>query len=178
VPHSSNALQLWLVRHGLTASNEAGRISGWEDPELTPTGREQAEAVAERLVDEGFDGVWTSDLRRARQTAALAWGEGVSPDPRLRELNFGVLEGRVWRELPKATLTAMKQFDLFVAEGGESTAELGQRLLSFLSDLPPGRHLVFTHGGVIHWLLCRFGDGAWLSCGELVKLDVRLDDPV
>jgi probable phosphoglycerate mutase len=152
-------------------------ISGWEDPELTAAGRGQAEAVAEGLAGEEFDGVWSSDLRRTRQTAALAWGKEVSPDHRLRELNFGVLEGRVWRELPETTLTAMKQFESFVAEGGESTAQLGERLLSFLSELSPGRHLVFTHGGVIHWLLCRFGDAAWIGCGQLVKLDIHLEDP-
>lgn len=174
---SSTVLRLWLVRHGLTASNEAGLISGWEDPELTATGRGQAEAVAEGIAGEEFVGVWSSDLRRARQTAALAWAKEASPDPRLRELNFGVLEGQVWRELPEATLTAMKQFESFVAEGGESTEELGERLLSFLSELPGGRHLVFTHGGVIHWLLRRFGETAWVECGQVVKLDICPEEP-
>ena len=61
-----------LVRHGQSTSNVDPQVGGWQDPELTPLGKRQAEAIATRLT-KLLDGrevvIYSSHLRRARETA-------------------------------------------------------------------------------------------------------------
>jgi len=142
--------RLWLVRHGATAWSEAGRLTGWTDVPLSPAGREQARALGRRLAARSFDGVWTSDLTRAAETAGLAWGEAI-PDRRLREVDFGALEGMRWEELSAEDRERLIAFEGL--PGGERVADLRRRVRGFLDALGGGRHLVFTHGGVIRLLL-------------------------
>ena len=141
-----------LVRHGATSWSEAGRLCGWTDVALSPAGRARASALAPRLGRRGFDGVWSSDLSRALETARLAAGEPVA-DARLREIDFGDLEGCRWDQLDASTREALLGFDGFRAPGGGSAGDLRARAASFVGNLPPGRHLVVTHGGVIRALL-------------------------
>lgn len=144
--------RLWLVRHGATEWSEAGRLSGWTDVPLSPGGREQARRLGSRLAERAFDGVWSSDLGRAVETARLARG-GARLDARLRELDFGELEGRLWDELPAEARRALLTFAEDGPPGGERVADLRKRVHAWLADLGGGRHLVFTHGGVIRLLL-------------------------
>ncbi len=102
------ALRLRIVRHAQTEHNINHLMQGWSDSPITERGREQIEAVAERLSTERFDLAFSSDLQRTRTTA-----EGILArlDPRppirfdelLREWNFGSHEERpaadVWREV-------------------------------------------------------------------------------
>ena len=67
-------------------------------------GRRQAELVAERLAEQKIDAIYASDLRRAWETAQIIAeksGLQVIPEPRLRELKFGVLEGLTFDEAQK-----------------------------------------------------------------------------
>ena len=82
-----------LVRHGQSTWNLDRRFCGWSDPDLSDLGRWQAEQLADSFRGLTFDTVWASDLKRAMQTAQLAWGQHET-DPRLREIHFGDLEGR------------------------------------------------------------------------------------
>jgi 2,3-bisphosphoglycerate-dependent phosphoglycerate mutase len=115
-------------------------------------------------------------------TARLAWGEPQT-DPRLREIDFGSLEGARWPELGQELDRAILDFDAFHAPDGESVESLRERALSFLVDLPPGRHLVFTHGGVIRVLTRDLGLDRFLGTGALAVVDwstrrlLRLDEP-
>ncbi len=167
---STGILEIWLVRHGETTRSVVREVAGWSDPPLTERGRREAGALADRLASVDFDGVWASDLVRALETARLAWGEPV-PDRRLRELNFGDLEGLPFAEVDEATRDAVLQFREFAAPGGESLEDLERRLESFLSGLPPGRHLLFVHGGVIRALTRRLGLDRFLPTGSLVAVD-------
>jgi probable phosphoglycerate mutase len=96
---------------------------------------------------------WTSDLRRCQETAQLA-GLQATADTRLRELDFGELEGAAWNQLSLTNRQSLTDFDQFVAPGGESVTQLKARVHAFLSDLDRGRHIIVTHGGVIR-LICR-----------------------
>src|SRR5579864_7789080 len=87
-----------LARHGETDDNrEPLRFQGWRDTPLNDTGRRQATELAERMADEAPGGLWSSDLRRARETAEIVGrrlGLQVRLDRRLREAYRGRWEGR------------------------------------------------------------------------------------
>jgi len=165
------SVRLWLVRHGATIRTGES-LSGWSDVPLSSEGREQAGALGERLRRRSFDGRWTSDLPRARETARIAVG-GAQPDARLRELDFGDLEGRRWGEIAPSVQAALLRFDGARPPGGESVEELRGRVEAFLSTLVPGRHLVFTHGGVIRMLLRERGCDRVVAPGSITILPWR-----
>jgi probable phosphoglycerate mutase len=163
------SIRLWLVRHGGTDWSDAGRLNGWTDVPLNDRGRLQARLLRGQLAGREFTGVWSSDLARAAETARLAVGEPVL-EPSLRELDFGRLEGKRWKELPAAVQGALLEFGGFEAPGGESTAALEQRVVGFLRGLSGGEHVLFTHGGVIRALLLEAGRDARVVPGELLHL--------
>jgi probable phosphoglycerate mutase len=163
-------VRLWLVRHGATDWSDEGRLCGWTDVPLSEKGRGQAKILRRRLEGQGFDGVWTSDLSRASESARLAVGR-PHPDRGLRELDFGELEGRRWRDCDEPTREALVRFEGFVAPGGESVRDLEERVGGFLSELTTGDHLVFTHGGVVRLLTRQQGDASILAPGELAVLE-------
>jgi 2,3-bisphosphoglycerate-dependent phosphoglycerate mutase len=162
-------MTLWLVRHGDTEWSEQGRLCGWADPPLSPAGIEQAARLPSRLRHRRFDAAWSSDLARASEFARLSFGE-ARPDVRLREIDFGDIEGKTWDELDGATQAALLRFEGFAAPGGESVETLRERVLGFLGELGPGTQLIFTHGGVIRLLQGLSGSGHSPRPGELVVL--------
>jgi len=165
--------RLWLVRHGATDWSDAGRLTGWRDIPLNDEGRRQAQLLRTRLRSIEFDGIWSSDLSRAMETARVAVG-GARADERLRELDFGELEGRTWDQCSPEVQAELFSFDRFVAPGGESVSELRTRIFAFTDTLPDGRHLIFTHGGVIRVLLRLLGRDHAVPPGGLVQL-VRIE---
>ncbi len=89
------SIQITYFVHGTTTDNEQHISSGWKDVELSELGRQQSVALKEQTKDKKFDVVFCSDLKRAHDSAKLAW-EGVHeiiPDARLRECNYGDLNG-------------------------------------------------------------------------------------
>lgn len=163
-------LELWLVRHGETPASRDGRFAGWDDVPLTERGADQARALRPVLGGERFDGVWSSDLQRAVDTARLAWGEAAR-DRRLREISFGELEGQPWDAVDERHRQALVEFAGFDPPGGETLERVGARLDDFLGGLPRGRHLVFTHGGVIRLLSRRAGEMEFVATGTVLALD-------
>jgi broad specificity phosphatase PhoE len=172
LPHSTTALShapeasaLWLVRHGESTWNELGLAQGHrDDAELTARGVEQAAAVAERFRGLAVSALYSSDLRRAMQTAnafSKVLGLPVITDARLRERNMGVIEGG-----PLAAATPDKTgLDAGLVadpdtspDGGESVRELYQRAAAFCDDLvdQPGTQaadvVVVAHGGTLRVL--------------------------
>ncbi len=162
--------ELWLVRHGETLRSVEGRIAGWADTPLSERGRDEARAVAPLLDGTEFDGVWSSDLVRAKETAELAWGESES-SPLLREIGFGELEGCRWRDLEPEIAKSLFEFRTFQAPQGESLVEVSARLNRFIDGLASGRHLIFVHGGVIRVLTWRLGLDRFIATGSLVGVN-------
>ena len=150
-------LQVYLVRHGETVWNAERRIQGQSDSPLTEKGEQQAHQVGERVKDWGITHIISSDLGRTRRTAEIiadACGCAVTLDPRLRELNMGVLEKR-----PLDGLTAEEEtWRAGLVNGteggripdGESMTEMAERMHDALNtclDLPAGsRPLIVSHG--------------------------------
>jgi probable phosphoglycerate mutase len=162
---------LWLVRHGATSWSDAGRLNGWTDVHLNEPGRASARRLRPRLSRTSFAGIWSSDLRRSTETALLAVG-GAAADSRLRELDFGDLEGSRWEELPPHIQDALLLFDAFAAPGGESVQDLRNRVVEFTANLAPGEHLVFTHGGIIRLLLRETGSDRTVVPGAVVRVAI------
>jgi broad specificity phosphatase PhoE len=149
---------LLIARHGETDWNRARRWQGHADRPLTERGRAQAAELAERLADIALDGVYSSDLRRARDTAeAVAPGQGVDVVqlPELREVDVGSWEGLTREE---AETRFPDGFRRWLAGGtgwedGESYAEMSTRVLGAVeriaNDDEGGRLLIVSHGGPV-----------------------------
>jgi broad specificity phosphatase PhoE len=159
--HGSDTL--FLVRHGETDWNAAGRWQGQTDIPLNARGREQAREVALRLRKEGVRSIASSDLLRARATAELIAAElGLTVnhlDAGLRERRFGCFEGLTREEVAARFPEAWAGYlaDPGPAPpGGESRDELvGRLLLAVVSAAArlPGPLLVVMHGGAMRALL-------------------------
>jgi broad specificity phosphatase PhoE len=87
-------LTLYYSPHMTSVDNEAGRASGHADVPLSDSGRLLAVELGQHYAAIRVDAVYCSDLRRATETAAIAFGPRGPPiiaDPRLREIDFGAL---------------------------------------------------------------------------------------
>ena len=155
-------LELWLIRHGESTWNRENRVQGHSDVPLSEPGVAQAEALARRLQAQRFDAVFSSDLQRAHHTARLALpGAEICCDARLREIHFGVLEGKIWEGLggDEGRILESWREDPYLNRlpQGESYRDLAERVAAWLDDLPrAGRVAAFAHGGTIRSALYRF----------------------
>jgi 2,3-bisphosphoglycerate-dependent phosphoglycerate mutase len=152
-----------FIRHGETDANREQRFQGQIDTPLNANGHAQAQRLAARLADTPHDRLFTSDLQRARETAAplaAAWARSALPLPALREQSFGMLEGLRVAEVPTLhpELWAhwlQHQAD-FALPGGESLRGFHDRVLGAvrtLAEAHPGERIaVVTHGGVLDML--------------------------
>lgn len=163
-------VKLWLVRHGETAWNAEHRFQGWTDVPLNDAGREQARVLGEALSSQEFDHIWSSDLGRAVETARIARGEPIQ-DQRLRELDFGDIEGSKWDELSEEVRTSLQLFDSFAAPNGESIVGFRKRITDFLDGLSPGRHLIFAHGGVVRAVMRECGTDGFPAHTDIIHLN-------
>lgn len=150
-------LELWLIRHGETDWNREGRIQGQTDTELNDLGREQAKRLAMRLEDESFDTVYSSDLSRAHETARIVLpNEEPHLDERLREMSFGVLEGKKRDEFTSEeeellNKTLRHEPKDFRPPQGESRLDLYKRVVDWMDEIPDeGRIGAFVHGGTVN----------------------------
>lgn len=151
-------VRISFIRHGRTPWNADRRLLGWTDIGLDGVGEQQAIALGERIDISPYDRVITSDLSRATATARLAGWAGAGADWRLREIDFGQIEGMTWSELPDQMREELVAFDGFVAPGGESTATFVDRIVDALDTFDEGAHMVVTHGGVIRAVLRQCGE--------------------
>jgi broad specificity phosphatase PhoE len=169
-------VNLYLARHGQTAYNLEGRFQGQLPVPLDETGRVQAAELAERAAAQGFAALWTSPLRRARETAdVVAERIGLTPreDPRLMETDAGDWTDRSFAEVqaqaPELFAAFLAGSPDFAFPGGESFAEQEKRVAAALDDVERGQlpALVVCHGMVIRAALS-LRSGHWLRHGERV----------
>jgi broad specificity phosphatase PhoE len=152
---------LYLARHGESDWNVERRWQGNADRPLTDLGRRQAGQLAERLASTPLDAVYSSDLRRARETAeAVARRQGleVRTLAALREVDVGSWSGLTREEVeerfPAAFATWREGGHGW--EGGEAYEDMAERVVTAVLEIagshPGGSVLVVAHGGPIRAL--------------------------
>jgi probable phosphoglycerate mutase len=188
----SRERRIVLLRHGRTEWNATGRFQGQLDSPLDLIGRAQAAAAAVAVAPMEPDVLVTSDLVRARDTAAAVADEtGLSPtvDERLREIDLGA-----WQGLTRAEARAQftEEYDRWrLGEdarrgGGETYAEVGARSAACVTELSSQTGagslvLAVTHGGTARatigtlmgldpdtwWRLAPLGNCRWSLLGDI-----------
>lgn len=150
------ATTILMARHGETEWNRESRFQGHADTTLNEGGREQARALAERLVGENVAAVYASPLRRAHETAEIVaerLGLEVEAIDALREVDVGSWSGLTRAEIEQRFPEGFRRWLEFGHgwDDGESYEELGTRVLAALAELarrhPEERVLVVSHGG-------------------------------
>jgi probable phosphoglycerate mutase len=151
---------LLVIRHGETVWNIEHRYQGHGDSPLTETGRSQVSALGRRMRGLPFDTLISSDLGRTRETAAIIadyTGHAVALDSRLRERNYGVLEGLTVSEIKAAHPAVLDRLNTddpdYVVPQGESHRQHYQRNIAFIEELlaqkSGAKVAVVAHGGVL-----------------------------
>src|SRR5690349_1250603 len=126
-------MELVYETHSISVDNERGVATGWLPGELSAEGRRLAGELGRRRRDDGIACVFTSDLRRAVETAEIAFAGTeieVRADPRLRECNYGELNGAPVRQLDPRARFADEPYP-----GGESYRDCVGKLRRFLHDV-------------------------------------------
>nr|WP_314144157.1 histidine phosphatase family protein [uncultured Rhodococcus sp.] len=151
-----------LLRHGRSTSNNAGTLAGRSaGVELDDRGREQAQAVADRLGDLPVAEIVRSPLLRCEQTVEpLAAALGLSPvvEHRLVEVDYGQWTGRAIKELLAEPLWKVVQQhpSAAVFPDGEGLATVQQRAVQAVRE--HDARLAAQHGRDVLWVACSHGD--------------------
>jgi broad specificity phosphatase PhoE len=166
--------RLYFMRHGETDWNRDGRLQGHTETALNARGRRQAESLGRylpRLVETEYAArldalpFYSSPMRRTRQTVELLREKAALPpsgyqaEDRLREIGFGVWEGKNWHEIRFRDPIAARERDLnrwdFQPPGGESYAMVLDRVSAWLATIDHDA-CVIAHGGIarVMMVLC------------------------
>ncbi len=159
--------KLYFIRHAEAEGNLYRRSQGHYDANITPLGRAQLRALAERFRAVQLDALWASDLHRTQSTAAAV--RKAHPElalhlsPRLREIDVGV-----WEDMPWGNIAARwpKEMEFFTHDpekwsvtGGEPYRAVADRMEAMARELgekyPEGSVAVVSHGLAIRALVCR-----------------------
>jgi broad specificity phosphatase PhoE len=160
-------MRIFLLRHGATDWNLAGKCQGLTDIELNAAGRAQADAAAETLAAEAVAAIYSSRLKRALATAAaVARRHGLEAvvEENLHELDHGELEGLTFAEIHSVHTEFIRDWRERPAEalvpGGEQLAAVERRAWEALQRIV-ARHrddetlVVVSHNFPILSVLCR-----------------------
>ena len=187
--------EILFIRHGETDCNKKNLYYGHLNPGLNKTGIWQLKNTRKKLekLNEKIDIVFSSDLKRCRESLELLEiDKNIKThfSEKLRELNFGTLEGKTYKEIernfPRYVKEMQNNWRYFKAESGESLDDLQMRVSKKLNKIKTENQnkkiLVVAHAGVIQSLISYylFGnlDGYWqfkLDNGSITKMTVMED---
>lgn len=159
-------MNLILIRHGETDWNRIGRCQGVADIVLNENGKRQARELAHSLKDRKIDAIYSSDLKRAHETAqhiAEHHGLSVQLEPGLQEMNQGDLEGLSFPDIRDQYAEVLKQWrespETLRLPSGESLIEVQERawkVFEKVHDNHLGETVVaVSHNLTIITLLCK-----------------------
>lgn len=155
-------MNLYIIRHGQTEWNITHKLQGKADIQLNDKGIEQAKQAKNIFNNLDIDLIICSTLDRAKETAKIINEDKNIPiiyDERIRERNYGILEGCSTREIDIKRL--MNYYINEKVEKGESSKQFFKRIYDFLNELESNYNnnekiLLVTHGGVSKAVECYF----------------------
>ena len=160
-------MQVLLVRHGATDWNLQGRCQGATDLDLNEVGVRQAEQIAASLTNETIHGIYSSNLKRAQQTAQFISLHRQLPvliETDVRELDHGELEGLTFAEIKENYSQFIQKWRTEPAEiqvpGGERLVDVARRAwngLNRIVQLHTAQEtlVVVSHNFPILGIICR-----------------------
>lgn len=160
-------MQIVLVRHGATDWNLQGRCQGVSDRELSEIGVRQAEQLAVLLSSESIQAIYSSGLRRARQTAELIsqpHNLTVMIEDNIRELDHGALEGLTFNEIRQSYSEFLARWRTEPAviqiPGGERLSDVAERAWQGVNRIAEHHSdaqsiVVVSHNFPILGIVCR-----------------------
>lgn len=145
-------MKVWIVRHGESETNQNGLWTGLMDVSLTEKGIQDAKAASRFMEGQVFDKVYSSALKRARQTLeTILPGQMYEVTPLLNEIDVGTLTGKPLDIISKEE-KKLADIEGFHPYQGESREELCSRILKIMQELEVSGYrnvALFTHRG---WL--------------------------
>ena len=117
--------------HSITKDNERGVASGWLEAELSEEGIKRIKKLSGLVSDTSFEAIFPSDLKRAIDSATIPFGKThkIIPDKRLREANYGDLDGT-----PKTFKKQIRHYINTPYPNGESYQDVEKRMREFLEE--------------------------------------------
>lgn len=157
-------MNLYFLRHGETEFNANNVYYGTLDLHLNEEGKGQATRAGQLLQGISFDRIFISERKRTLETASIVLdGEKIefAKDKRINELNFGIFEGKNYKEIqalyPDEYKLWSDDWKGYAPPEGESYIQFYIRVKAFLDDIKKLNHeniLIVTHGGVIRTVYC------------------------
>lgn len=145
-------MKITLIRHTSVAVPH-GTCYGWSDVPVAETFSEEAAETRKRLEGKDFDAVYSSPLTRARMLAGFCGYTSPQTDERLKEMNMGDWEMKMFDEIKDERLQQWYDDYMNLATtNGEGFPDFYARVSSFLAELSvkPYKHVaIFAHGGVL-----------------------------
>jgi len=183
-------MNIYLVRHAEVEEKYLGCYNGWIDISISEKGHGQACELSERLKGIGFDKVYSSDLKRCKESLEYFGFESVFYENSLREKQWGENEGFSYDQVCKNNSTEYRDFNQWIEVlGGESMESFNARIKDvFFNKIlldKVDNILVMTHAGVIRTILSGLGKKSveesfkfnipYASCTQIEKRGNKLD---
>ena len=150
-------VQIVFETHSTSIDNENGIASGWKNCPLSELGKQQAKDLGQRRSSEHFDAIFCSDFKRAQETVKTAFKPGakIIIDKRLRELNYGDLNGK--NEKKVKWQKPERIYEKF--PNGESYQDSNDRMRDFLEEIAlvyPGKRILIVGHRATQYALDHF----------------------
>ena len=156
-------MKIYLIRHGQTDWNVAGKIQGKTDIPLNETGRRQAACLAKGMEHRPVAQIFSSDLIRARETArAIGDSQHVEVETisGLEEIGFGKWEGMTLEQIQVIFPTEYEKWcenPVMVAPpGGESLSQIKERCRKVMEEIlkmANGDFAIVSHGAMLAYVV-------------------------
>lgn len=180
-------MQLLFIRHAESTGNQAQRLQGQADDQLSQPGKAQAQKLVQQLLAEVWQPshIYSSPLRRATQTTQILLSRfdahlcsrGVVKLDELKEIHNGVFQGLTWQEAqdryPELCDALETSLEWLPIPGGESLQAVSDRAQSFVDQLltqhaDTDKIWIVTHGGLLQFLIAQL-----LGCDRVWGLQIK-----
>lgn len=180
-------MKIYVIRHGQTDWNVAGKCQGMSDIELNNTGIEQAKKASEQFKNYKIDLIICSPLKRTRKTAEIineATNCNIISDERIIERNCGNIEGTTEKEWPsiiKEDIDIINNYNLnWDKQNVEPIKDVCKRVWNLLDEIQEKYKnknvLLVTHGGTCRAINAYFngiGEDGHVQSAKIKNCEIR-----